>query len=73
MNYHKRENEGKFVTKDIVGYLEKLLTEIDDEDRKVLPKWKVNCIDLLNQKIRDVLVAYHVKRFGYDYSYDNKR
>jgi hypothetical protein len=41
MNYHKQENEGKFVTKDIAGYLEKLLTEIDDEDRKVLPKWRL--------------------------------
>ena len=66
MNNYNQGHEGKFITKDVAGYLEKLLTEIDTEDRKVLPKWRVKCIDILNQKIRDALVGYHVKRFACD-------
>ena len=69
MNHYKQENKGKFINKEVAGYLEKLLIDIDEEDRKVLPKWRVNCMDLLNQQIRAVLVSYHVKRFDWGKDY----
>jgi hypothetical protein len=64
MNNYKQGDKEEFVNKDVVVYLKKILTEIDEEDEKVLPKWRVKCIQLLNQKIRDVLVDYHTKRFA---------
>jgi hypothetical protein len=46
--------------------LENLIIELDEEDRKVLPKWRVKCIELLNYRIKDVLREYHARRFSYD-------
>ena len=47
-------------------YLESYLVELDEEDRKVLSKWRVRCIDLLNQKIRETLIQYQASRIGYE-------
>ena len=58
----KQENNSK----KIFNYLENLIIEIDEEDRRVLPKWRVKCIELLNYRIKDVLREYHTKRFSYD-------
>ena len=44
--------------------MEELILELDEEDRKVLPKWRVKCIELWNDKIRELLRDYHVKRLG---------
>lgn len=66
MEDYEQRNRGEPISSMAISYLEKLLTDIDEEDKKVLPKWRVRCIDVLNQKIRDTLLAYHVNRFGYD-------
>ena len=44
--------------------LENFIIDLDEEDRKVLPKWRVKCIDLLNYRIKDVLRQYDLRRFS---------
>lgn len=44
--------------------MERLILELDDEDRRILPKWRVKCIELWNEKVREVLREYHVRRLG---------
>jgi hypothetical protein len=46
--------------------LEYLIIDLDDEDREVLPKWRVKCIELLNSRFKDELRDYHTRRFSYD-------
>ena len=58
----KQENNSE----KIFNYLENLIIDLDKEDRRVLPKWRVKCIDLLNYRIKDVLREYHTRRFSYD-------
>ena len=47
-------------------FLESLVIELDEEDRRVLPSWRIYCVELLNQRIKDILLRYRAKRLGYD-------
>ena len=51
--------------------LENYIIDLDDEDRKVLPKWRIKCIELLNYKIKESLMDYHARRFSNNSEGDN--
>lgn len=53
--------------------LEQFIIELNEEDRKILPKWRVKSIDLLNQKIKKTLMKYQADKLGYDSSLSDHR
>ena len=53
--------------------LEQFIIELDEEDRKILPKWRVKSIDMLNQKIKKTLMEYQADKLRYDSSLSDHR
>jgi len=61
MEYNsKRESTGWF-GHDRIHYLEQTLIELSEEDKRVLPKWRVKCVELLNARIKELLLAYRIE------------
>jgi len=73
--YSKREGTGWF-DHERIHYLEQTLIEISEEDKRVLPKWRVKCVELLNAGIKEVLLVHRLENTAFEHirsTYDGRQ